>query len=218
MTGGVVLRNREANSWSEHPSGTISIVTDGMTERGKVPPPTLPLPRPTLICKGSPRNRAKIFAARARNSSFEVCNKASTGMSETLPQRCASVVTWSAARHSLSQRSARKSGSRLSEVMKRCLPAMMPACGPPKSLSPLKQTKSAPSFRASAGIGSCSSGAKEAVDASAPLPKSTTNGIRRLRASCAISCVRGDSTKPSIKKLLRCTLRIIAVLRLIAFL
>ena len=64
--------------------------------------------------------------------------------------RWSSAVACSAARISLSQRNARKSGSRFKAEIKRRLPAMIPACGPPKSLSPLKQMRSAPcaqSFR-----------------------------------------------------------------------
>ena len=37
----------------------------------------------------------------------------------------------------------------------------------------------------------------------APLPRSSTNGVRFLRASALISAEEGDSTKPLIKKLLR---------------
>ena len=46
----------------------------------------------------------------------------------------------------------------------------------------------------------------------APLPRSSTNGTRFFRASAASSSVDGDSTKPSMKKLLRCTFRMSAVL------
>ena len=34
------------------------------------------------------------------------------------------------------------------------LPTVIPPCGPPKSLSPLKQARSVPSFKASVGVGS----------------------------------------------------------------
>ena len=88
---------------------------------------------------------------------------------------------------------------------------MIPACGPPNSLSPLKQTRSAPAFNSSAAVGSCSAIPNDSVANMAPLPRSSTNAIRFFRASALISFEEGDSTKPLMKKLLRCTLRIIAV-------
>ena len=68
----------------------------------------------------------------------------------------------------------------------------------------------------SAGVGSCSTPSTVCVWTIAPLPRSSTNGTRFFRASAARSSVDGDSTKPSMKKLLRCTFRMSAVLRLIA--
>ena len=59
-----------------------------------------------------------------------------------------------AVKTNLLQRRARKSGSLLSAAINRFFPAMIPACGPPNNLSPLKQTRSAPSFKTSTGVGS----------------------------------------------------------------
>ena len=55
-------------------------------------------------------------------------------------------------------RSARASGWRRQAAMASALPARMPACGPPSSLSPEKQTRSQPSRRASRASGSPASG------------------------------------------------------------
>ena len=93
---------------------------------------------------------------------------------------------------------------------------MMPACGPPSSLSPLKQTRSTPLtkhfggcrlvFEARDRLGFDHRAAAEVLDEHDP----------PFRASAAMSSVSGDSTKPSMKKLLRCTFRISAVWRVMA--
>ncbi len=60
----------------------------------------------------------------------------------------------SAARTSLSGRSARESGFFAQAPTSAAVPRRIPACGPPSVLSPEKQTRSAPSASASAGTGS----------------------------------------------------------------
>ena len=57
----------------------------------------------------------------------------------------------SAASVSLSERRARWSGCRRSRSTRSARPATIPACGPPSSLSPEKQTRSAPAASAAAG-------------------------------------------------------------------
>src|ERR1700720_1878035 len=64
-----------------------------------------------------------------------------------------STVASSAARMSLSQRSARNNDSRLSAAINFDFPAMIPACGPPNNLSPLNETRSTPFRSVSAGGG-----------------------------------------------------------------
>ena len=78
-------------------------------------------------------------------------------------------------------RSARASGWRRQAAIASALPARMPACGPPSSLSPEKQTRSQPSRSASRASGSPAS---SAVSSRAPEPTSKTSGSA---ASCAIS-------------------------------
>src|SRR5437764_9565669 len=80
---------------------------------------------------------------------------------------------------------------------------MIPACGPPNNLSPLKQTRSTPLLNVSLGVGSCSIAPSFSVATIAPLPRSSTNGIRFVQASFASAFVLGDSTNPPMKKLLR---------------
>ena len=58
---------------------------------------------------------------------------------------------------SLSERTARWSGWRRSRSTRSARPATIPACGPPSSLSPEKQTRSAPAASEAAGVGSPSS-------------------------------------------------------------
>ena len=94
---------------------------------------------------------------RARPHALEPARAASAG-----PERrraCAGSsascsVPSSAASVSLSARSARWSGCRRSRSTRSARPTTMPACGPPRSLSPEKQTRSAPARRLSAGVGS----------------------------------------------------------------
>ena len=147
-----------------------------------------------------------------RSVVVRTCSISRTGMRGVAAQ-VASTVASSAARISLSQRSARKSGSFLSAATSLRRPAMMPACGPPSSLSPLKQTRSTPRRMTSAGVGSCSSpvdtlgvddrAAAEVLDEGDPF---ASRERREVLGD-------GDSTKPSMKKLLRWTFRTSAVWR-----
>ncbi len=51
MTGGFHARSVAAKSASDEFFGTMLMVTDGMVDFGKVPPPALATPRPMAICK-----------------------------------------------------------------------------------------------------------------------------------------------------------------------
>ena len=70
-------------------------------------------------------------------------------------------------------RSARASGWRRQVAIASAPPARMPACGPPSSLSPEKQTRSQPSRSASRASGSPAS---SSASSSAPEPTSKTSG------------------------------------------
>ncbi len=79
-------------------------------------------------------------------------------------------VPSSAASVSLSARSALWSGWRRSRSISSPRPTTMPACGPPRSLSPEKQTRSAPAARLAAAVGSSPTSSRE------PEPRSSTSG------------------------------------------
>ena len=119
--------------------------------------------------------------------------------------RRASSVPSSAASVSLSARNARCSGWRRSFSTRSARPTTMPACGPPSSLSPEKQTRSAPAARLSARVGS------SPTSTSAPEPRSSTSGSSWRRATCASLRSDGCSVKPTTRKFDWCTRRSTAV-------
>ena len=80
-----------------------------------------------------------------------------------------------------------------------------PDCGPPRSLSPEKHTRSAPPASASRGVGSPSN------DAKAPDPRSSTSGSPCRRATAATSASAGRAANPTRRKFDWWTRRIAAV-------
>jgi hypothetical protein len=102
----------------------------------------------------------------------------------------------SPARVILPTRSTRLSGFFLIFAISSRLPARMPACGPPSSLSPEKVTRSAPAAIASRGVGSC--GRPQASSpVSVPEPRSSTKGRPWAWAIAAISACGTTFVKPS---------------------
>ena len=95
-------------------------------------------------------------ARPARAPSSGSSSMRSTGISRRARSGSASTasVPSSAASVSLSARSARCSGWRRSRSTSSARPTTIPACGPPSSLSPEKQTRSAPAARLAAAVGS----------------------------------------------------------------
>ncbi len=114
-------------------------------------------------------------SARARTSAESSCSIRSTGTScrARAGSRYSSSVPSSAARPSLSMRSARCSGCRRRRSTRSARPTTMPACGPPSSLSPLKQTRSAPSASEPRAVGSSPTSTKT------PEPRSSRSGSSR---------------------------------------
>ena len=89
----------------------------------------------------------------------------------------------SAASVSLSGRSARVQRVRARGARSALArPTMMPACGPPSSLSPLKVTRSAPGRDALAHHAARAAGRSGARSTSAPLPRSSITGTPRRAA------------------------------------
>jgi hypothetical protein len=81
---------------------------------------------------------------------------------------------------------------------------MIPACGPPSSLSPLITTAVAPSRTASPAVGSPASPYASSGRRS-PLPKSCRSGTPTSSPRRASSRGATSATKPESVKLLRCT-------------
>ena len=96
------------------------------------------------------------------------------------------------------------SGWRDTTSTSRRLPAMMPACGPPNSLSPEKNITSTPAAALSWGIGSCAR-PNGSVSSRQPLPRSCSTGTPRLRPISTSSAMAGEWVKPTTRKLLAWT-------------
>ena len=102
-------------------------------------------------------------------------------------------------------RTTRAKGSRFMAWMYSFLPMAMPAWGPPSSLSPEKQTTSAPARMLSSTVGPWGT-PRAASENSAPLPRSWNTGRPRLWPRATMSSRGASSVKPTIWKLLVCTL------------
>ena len=125
----------------------------------------------------------------------------STGM-RCGASRCSTSVASSAASDILSRRTARSSGCLRSRSSAAGRPRMRPACGPPRSLSPLHVTTSAPSAIASAIVGSDAA----CMPVINPLPRSATTNRPRSRARDDSSAMEAWPVNPTARKLLWCTL------------
>ena len=127
-------------------------------------------------------------------------------VSRARPATYSSSVASSAANVSLSTRRARISGWVRRRSTSAVWPAMMPAWGPPSSLSPLKHTTPTP-----AAMEACTDGSPGRSPVSAPLPRSSATGTPTARPAATRSASDGRSVNPSTRKLDRCTRRISAV-------
>ena len=140
-------------------------------------------------------------AARASSSSREAASICSTGMSRAARSgsRCRRSVASSAASESLSIRTARASGCVRIRSIAASVPAAMPACGPPSSLSAEKHTTSAPaSMLVARGglVGEQRARGRRARRASTPEPRSSISARPRSRASVAKVGQRGLLGEP----------------------
>ena len=139
-------------------------------------------PRPASAPTSRRRRRRRAAgqrAPRSRSASGSACSARAVGGGR--PRSVAS----SAARVSLSTRSARASGWRRRRSTSSARPSSRPACGPPSSLSPLPVTRSAPARSAVAASGSSGSSgcgreqpAAEVGDHGAPRPARSRDGDR----------------------------------------
>ena len=87
---------------------------------------------------------------------------------------------------------------------------MIPACGPPRSLSPLTVTIPGPWANACRMVGVPGMPAC-AKSKTAPEPRSSITGIRSLSPRAARSAAVTSSVNPVMRKLDRCTFRSSAV-------
>ena len=120
------------------------------------------------------------------------------------------IVASRAASVILSIRSARFSGFFRIRSRYSLFPRMIPAWGPPSSLSPLKVTTSAPAARQSRTVGSRSRPYRSR-SIRQPLPRSSTTGRRCFFPSATSEARSASSVNPMIRKLLVWTLRMIPV-------
>ena len=140
----------------------------------------------------SRRPRAACAAPGSRGA------RAGRGRARSVPSSAASV--------SLSARSARCSGWRRSRSTRSARPTTMPACGPPSSLSPEKQTRSAPAARLAARTARPASG-DERARAEVVDERQRRAAARRRRAPSSAR----RSVKPTTRKFDWCTRRSSAV-------
>ena len=116
--------------------------------------------------------RYEAAKARARDSSLAwgTDSRPQSGTSDRRPVAYRRSTASSAATVILSTRSARARGCRRSRSTRSARPTSIPACGPPRSLSPENDTRSAPAASASATAGS--SAGTSGKRSSNPLPTS----------------------------------------------
>ena len=139
--------------------------------------------------RASPR-RARPAPPRAATS----IRSTGTSRSAVAGSRYSRSVASSAASDSLSIRSARASGCVRHASIAARVPTISPACGPPSSLSPEKQTTAQPAAtERRTGGSSASSGTPSA---SAPEPTSSITGT----PSAHSSSISTSSTKPTVRK------------------
>lgn len=129
--------------------GTARTSVVGSAFSGNEPPPTRDSPRASRISALSPhalRRREARREARRLSSSGAAVIIATVGMRfrASCSSRYSRRVASRAARVILSTRRARLSGFRLIFSMIAFVPTIIPACGPPSTLSPEKVTTSAP--------------------------------------------------------------------------
>ena len=121
----------------------------GSVRPGVVPPPMVE--RPSTISQSyepdGSRAAATAPARASMDSGVRVSMRRTGTVSRARPAAYSVSVPASAAYVILSARNARISGCRRICASGSFLPRMMPACGPPRSLSPLTQTTSTPAAR-----------------------------------------------------------------------
>src|SRR6185503_12200609 len=173
-------------------SGSASASSTAHAQLGTSASGSAPPPARATVASTSPPTAAASRSARARTAASGSRSMRTTGSSSGACSASNSVPS-SAASVSLSARTARWSGWRRSFSTSSARPTTMPACGPPRSLSPEKHTRSAPA----ASTWRTSGSSHRSV--SAPEPRSSTSGSPWRRAIAASSSTRGSSENPTTR-------------------
>ena len=209
ITGGSSERSQRSVASGESPSLAIDSSTVGSCRPGALPPPTADDP---LDHRDAPAVAGQRFGERLR-ARFDVVRRHvqhplhRDGRRARGRRRIPASVASSIANVILSARSARISGCVRSRSTSALRPAMMPHCGPPSSLSPLKQTRSTP-----AAIDACTDGSSGEIVGQAAAADVFDDRHASSRAPAATrSLSDGRSVKPSMRKFDGCTRRNIAV-------
>ena len=133
---------------------------------------------------------------------------------DPLPPTLLWSVAFSAAITSLSTRRARASACFRNVSTRSARPTMIPACGPPSSLSPLNSTRSAPATTLSCTVGSCAI-PNCSVASRHPLPRSSNTRTPSV-ATARNSSSDGAVVNPTTLKFDECTRRNAAVASVVA--
>ena len=172
------------------PFAATEITAVGSGRSGSDPPPTNAESSWTSTSRpGTPRSWARQRLGPSANLGGRCSEHAQRRNLLERPVRCrrySRSVASRAASVILSSRNARISGSFSIFWTSSFFPTMTPACGPPRSLSPLKRTRSAPVARLSPMTGSPGK-PNRAKSIIAPLPTSSMTGRLCLRPSATSS-------------------------------
>src|SRR5258706_3883526 len=201
MTGTGNARSAAASTLSRRPvplpslRQRMNMPALGRRSTGSDPLPIWLWTAPQTTSNCAPTARASAGATLLASASISTSGRVSR---RSVGRRVVNCSGWrykasvasNAASVSLETRHARLSGCFLILPIHSRLPTMSPACGPPRSLSPLKVTMSAPLASASCGVGSCGR-PYCARSTRLPLPRSTASG---RPAPCAMSASWASST------------------------
>src|SRR3990172_4435106 len=213
-TGGVPRRSRSSMASSGIRGCETATQAVGRKMSGRAPPPGEVPPRSIASDRTVPEARSARMSlralARTRPSGSRSIRRTGTRSRARRSSAWSRRTAESAARHILSTRTARESGCVFRGATRSSFPRMIPACGPPRSLSPLAVTIPGPAERA------CRSDSAPGIPCgersiNAPEPWSSMTGIPARSPRRARSAVRTSSVKPCMEKLDRRTLRRSAV-------
>ena len=184
------------------PFGWMDTARLSILSSGRDPPPICDSQDTTCIFASIPVRRkilAKYPASFSISSSgIAIIRRTGIFCTAVSSDRYSIRTISSAAAVNLSIRSARVSWFFFIISIYFFLPMIIPACGPPSSLSPLKHTTSAPCAMDSCTVGSCVSPYFSKL-INTPLPRSSTTGIPCSFAIGTSSSIPTLSVNPTIR-------------------